>query len=174
MAQSLTNAFVDTAAVNARTAEETNPDANWNNGMNVGASNACGIGISTENPNLEESLFAATDGSGDLVTGSWTLLDQHGNARAAQISQLLGGPGFVSRVGDQEFTWDTTQPLYTDSGAASSGGQEGTLPDSVVRLGSNPTQTAKDGDPALDGTLILAGNATLVDLTIGWALPVPP
>ncbi len=75
----LAQAFIDDVAVGVRSAEV--PDAAFNNGMNLGGSCACGIGIGTENPNLEESL------------PNWTLLDQRGIARTTQISQHIGGSG---------------------------------------------------------------------------------
>lgn len=71
--------FIDDIAVTTRSAEV--PDASFNTGLNNGGSNACGIGIGTENPNLEESL------------PNWTLLDQRGTARTTQISQHIGGSG---------------------------------------------------------------------------------
>lgn len=82
MAQSLINFFIDdasTAALEARV-----PDALVNSGMFAGGSNAPGIGISSENPGLDESL------------PSWTLLDQFGNVRVNQRSQCIGGPGISS------------------------------------------------------------------------------
>ena len=164
MAQALPTAFVDDAAVSALGVRV--PDASVGTGMSAGASNAPGIGISTENPGLEESLLPATDGSGLSATGPWTLLDQHGNARAGQIGQLLGGPGIVPRTGNQEFTWDKSQALYTAGGAASSGGQEGTLPDGIVRMGVNPDNV--DGQPDNDDPITYGGDATLVDLAVGW------
>lgn len=75
----LAQSFIDDTAVGVRESEV--PDAAFDNGMNLGGSNACGIGIGTENPNLEESL------------PNWTLLDQHGDARTTQISQHIGGSG---------------------------------------------------------------------------------
>lgn len=57
------------------------PNANWGTGMDYTASNACGMGIATDNPNLEQSL------------PSWTLLDQDGDARVPQVSQVIGGGG---------------------------------------------------------------------------------
>lgn len=162
-------AFVDTAAVAAMGARV--PDASVDTGMNAGASNGPGVGISTENPDLQESLQPATDGSGLSATGPWTLLDQHGNARNAQIGQVLGGPGSVSRVGNQPFTWDKSQALYSDSGAASSGGQEGTLPDSIIRMGTNPDNV--DGVPDNDAPIVYVADAVLVDLAVGWTAVTP-
>lgn len=75
----LAQTFIDDIAVATRSAEV--PDAAFDNGMNLGGSCACGIGIGTENPNLGESL------------PNWTLLDQHGNPRTTQISQHIGGSG---------------------------------------------------------------------------------
>jgi hypothetical protein len=166
MAQSLISYFVDDAALAALDTRVPGAAdvavAGTVNGMNVGASNAPGIGISTENPDLDESL------------PNWTLLDQHGNARDAQISQLIGGNGLVARTGNVATTWDTTQALYTPSGAASSGGTEGTAPDATIRMGTNPTQAAKDAaEPSIDGTIIADNSAVLLDLDVGWTSAVP-
>lgn len=141
MAQSLISFFVDDAAV---TAMETRvPDAVANSGMFGGASNSPGIGISTENPGLEESL------------PNWTLLDQHGNARDDQIGQLIGGDG-ITEAAD----WP------------GSGGTEGTLPEASIRLmdaADLPTYAEKLADPNVDGELTLpAFGAELVDLAVGW------
>ena len=155
MAQSEISFFVDDPAVTFRQAEETNPDTLWNSGMFAGASNSPGIGISTENPNLEEQL------------PNWTLLDQFGNARASQIGQCIGGSGFVNRA-------------LTDW--PSSGGTEGTAPDSTIRLmpvDSLPTNAEKDlfaakpNPTEQDGQLTLpAQGANLTDLAVGW-VPAP-
>ena len=147
MAQSQISFFVDDASVTALDARV--PDAEVNSGMFAGASNSPGIGISTENPELEESL------------PSWTLLDQFGNARASQRGQLIGGDG-ITEVAD----WP------------GSGGTEGTLPAATIRLmpvDSLPTNAEKDlfaDSPVptkLDGSLEFpAQGATLSDLAIGW------
>ena len=100
MPKSLTSFFIDDAAVTARELES--PNADWNSGGFGGASCSPGIGISTETTNLEESL------------PNWTLLDQFGNARQAQIGQHIGGSG----LGD---------------------GTSGTLPDATIRLYDNDT-----------------------------------
>lgn len=109
MPKSLTSFFVDDAAVTAREAEI--PNADWNSGCFGGASCAPGIGISTANPGLDESL------------PNWTLLDQFGNAREAQISQCIGGSG----LGD---------------------GTSGTLPNATIRLQDTDALTG-DGTLAL-------------------------
>ena len=152
MPQSFISVFVDDAAATALTTRV--PDAIVNSGLFGGASNSPGIGISTENPDLQEALFEATDGSGDLVTGSWTLLDQFGDVRA-QIGQLIGGTG-ITDVADYP----------------SSGGTEGTLPEATIRLidpANLPTYAEKLADPSVDGSLgFPAPNATLVTLEDGW------
>ena len=79
MAQSLASVFIDDFTAALRQAEV--PDAVWNSGM-AGGNCVCGIGISTENPNLEESL------------PEWTLLDQFGNTRVGQRGQYIGGAGY--------------------------------------------------------------------------------
>jgi len=148
MAQSLISFFVDDAAVTALDARlADNPTLSGtpvvNSGMFGGASNSPGIGISTTNPNLEESL------------PNWTLLDQHGNARDDQIGQLIGGDG-ITEAAD----WP------------GSGGTEGTLPDATIRLmdaADLPTYAEKLADPNVDGNLTLpAFGAELVDLAVGW------
>jgi hypothetical protein len=170
MAQSEISFFIDDAAVSARTAEV--PNAIWNSGMFGGASNAPGIGISTENPNLEQSLMPATNG-GSPSTGSWTLLDQGEAAngftprvRDAQRSQNIGGSGYTDRVGAGEVPWP------------SSGGEEGSLPANTARLlaaADLPTYADKLADPNVDGQLSFpADGASLVDLAIGWADLIPP
>lgn len=70
-------AYLDVVAVAARALEL--PDADFTNGMTWGGSCAPGVGIATDNPNLEESL------------PSWTLLDQNEDARAPQVGQAIGG-----------------------------------------------------------------------------------
>lgn len=79
MPQALPTVFIDDVAVTALGVRV--PGASTDTGMNRGGSCAPGIGISTENPGLEESL------------PNWTLLDQFGNVRNAQRSQCIGGPG---------------------------------------------------------------------------------
>jgi hypothetical protein len=131
----LSTVFVDDSTVALRLVEV--PDAVWNSGM-FGGNNAPGVGIGTDNPNLEESL------------PNWTLLDQFGNARVGQRGQNIGGSGY------------TVAAEYP-----SSGGEEGTLPDSTIR-----TQNVND----LDGTGTLsidpAPNAELETLEEGWRAQV--
>lgn len=143
----------------------------YSSGVFGGASNSPGIGISTENPELDDSL------------PNWTLLDQHGNARESQIGQLVGGHGICGRTGNVGTTWDKTQPLYTENGAASSGGITtgsttgvGTAPDATIRLMPEdqlPTAADKEADSNVDGELTLpAQGANLSDLATGWE-PAP-
>ena len=159
MAQAQPTFFVDDAAVTAMGTRV--PDASTDTGMNFGASNNPGIGISDQNPDLQES------------EPNWTLLDQHGNARNGQISQVIGGDGIVARSGNVATTWDTAQALYTPSGAASSGGITtapstgmGTAPDATIRYGANPANVG--GQPDNDAPITGVANASLIDLTTGW------
>ncbi len=69
--------YRNTTTISTREGQVTN--ASFTNGMNYGASNACGIGIATGVLNPKES--------------DWTLEDQHENARDPQISQYIGGNG---------------------------------------------------------------------------------
>jgi len=96
-----------------------------------------GVGIGPQ-AGLEESL------------PNWTLLDQFGNARNGQIGQYIGGPGYTD-VAD----WP------------GSGGDEGTLPDSTIRVQDNE---AMDGSGSLS---FPAPNAVLTDLAAGWSLQTP-
>ena len=95
--------FIDDTAATARKLEVTAAD--FDGGVNLGGSNAPGLGINMD---------------GGAVVGTpeqFTLLDQHGNARAAQISQHIGGSGLGA-------------------------GAIGTLPDAVIRFGA----TSDTGD----------------------------
>jgi hypothetical protein len=145
MAQALPTLFIDDVAVTAMGVRV--PAASLDTGVNRGGGNAPGIGISTENPNLEESLMPNTNASATLGVGSWSLLDQHGDVRTAQISQCLGGPGI--------------------SDADTSSGQEGTLPDAVARFGANPDNV--DGQPDNDAPIVVGAGADLAVLADGWA-----
>ena len=103
MAQLNPTLFIDDAAVAVRAPEV--PAASFDNGMNLGGC-APGIGINF--------------GAGAVVgtPEQFTLLDQFGNARVAQISQHIGGSGLGA-------------------------GTEGTLPDAVIR--SAPNDASGDG-----------------------------
>ena len=79
------------------------------------------------------------------LPNQFTLLDQREVAREAQISQHIGGSGLGA-------------------------GASGILPEAVIQFGTLPTQTAKDADPAVDGTMISVGNATLSVLATGWTI----
>ena len=78
-------AYVDHIEIVIRSGEV--PDAQWGTGMDYTASNAPGVGVATDNPELEESL------------PSWTLLDQDGDARTPQVSQVIGGGGPAGNEG---------------------------------------------------------------------------
>jgi hypothetical protein len=99
-------AFIDSTAQATRAGEV--PNASFTNGMNLGGSNACGIGI-----NMNGGAVVGTP-------GQYTLLDQFGSPRTAQISQHIGGSG----LGE---------------------GTEGTAPDAVIRFGT----PSPDGDGSL-------------------------
>lgn len=48
----------------------------------------------------------------------------------------------------------------------SSGGQEGTLPDSVIRGATNAPNVGGEPDPVAVPTVV--GGATLTDIVVGW------
>ena len=142
MAQSMISFFFDgdagTALV-ARFTGQAKPLPNFNSGMFAGASNAPGIGISTEQTNLAES------------DPSWTLLDQAGNARDPQIGQVLGGSGIGS--GSSGTLPDNYIRLYAASD----------LPTAAEKAAG----TKLDGQLPIDGTT--DPDAALVSLATGWA-----
>ncbi len=165
--------FQDDPAVVLRIAEMADSPTlavvpNFQNGMNLGASNAPGVGINQ---------------GGGAVVGTpeqFTLLDQGrpvesgGSqtpvAREAQISQTIGGGGSIVRVGNVATTWDRTQALYTDDGAASSGGLEGALPENVIQFGTNQDNVNGQPNPATSGDVTEIGNSTLSVLATGWTI----
>lgn len=138
MATATPSAFQDTAA-RALRAPET-PNADWDSGMNNGA-NSSGIGISGGPTNLvgEPQQF--------------TLLDQTGSVRFPQLSQVIGGRGYVA-----------------NADYPSSGGIEGGATSEFIVLSSNPDQAAKDADSSLDGTITVLGAANLQTLAAGWTI----
>ena len=92
MAISLATYGRNAASVTARAADFTTgvgstPD--FNGGLNLGASNAPGIGINT--------------GGFDPKTDDWTTLDQAATGRTPQVSQHIGGSGYtVDGTGDTD------------------------------------------------------------------------
>jgi hypothetical protein len=131
------------AAVTPRALEV--PGASFANGVNEAICNP-GIGIATDNPDLDESL------------PSWTLLDQDGDARDPQITQHIGGAGYVDR---STVDWP------------SSGGVEGKGTDAIDCV-TMPTQAEKDADSALDGAVgAVDGQALLQSLDLGWVSGIP-
>jgi len=77
--------FTDEAAITGRALEV--PDADFTDGMNNAASNAPGVGVN--------ALGGAVAGTPE----QFTLLDQDGDARVPQVSQVLGGAGFIDVAG---------------------------------------------------------------------------
>jgi hypothetical protein len=129
--------FIDDAATAARGAEV--PGATFNSGCYGGASNSPGIGINVDGGAIVDE------------PQQFTVLDQFGNARQAQIGQCIGGSGFVDRV--------------TQSGSDAwplSGGDEGTAPDSTIRV-------VADSSAESGGVITLpAEGAWLTDAATGW------
>jgi hypothetical protein len=131
MAQSKATMFVDDAAVTARKLEVVGAD--FDGGVNIGGSCAAGIGI-----NMDQGAVVGTP-------EQFTLLDQHGDARNAQISQSIGGLPYVDR---STIDWP------------SSGGTEGTAPDAVIRFGTS--------DDLGLGLFTSEGNSAMIALATGW------
>ena len=156
--------FDDLTAAASRQAETTITAADWETGGNAGASNAHGLGINVAGGELP----AETGFNG--VGMNWTLLDQEEAVRTPQVSQVIGGSGFVPRGGNVATTWDTTQALYTPQGAAGSGGISGNgsavSPLMSINTATNQADES-DGTPAYDAYPTIDGQATLPALT-GW------
>ena len=128
--------FVDDSAVTGRSGETSS--ASWDTGMNFGASNAPVVGANVD---------------GGEVVGEpqqFTLLDQDGEARTPQASQLLGGDGYVNR---SSVDWP------------SSGGAEGKGVDST-RSGTNPDNV--NGQPDNNAPITPVENIWLDSLSSGW------
>lgn len=134
-------AFVVPADALSRTPEV--PLANFDNGGNWAGSNAPGIGVAPDYGSLEPER-----------PESWTLLDQDGDARTPQVSQNIGGVGFVDRA-----TVD-----WSSSGGV--GGKGTTTIYGVV----NPDNV--DGAPEPGAAPTENGDATLADIAAGWTLVV--
>jgi hypothetical protein len=153
MAQSLANTFRDSTAIAARTAEETNPDASWVNGMN-NSSCAPGVGVAFGQPDLYQNPdYLPAEGD----PASWTLLDQDAEVRVPQVSQLLGGAGYVDRT--------VATGNWNGSGGVEGNGKA--QAEYIIAAG-NPTQDAKDADSDVDGTITVLGTANLQTLAVGW------
>ena len=90
-------------------------------GMNRAGGSSPGIGVCTG----IVLQTAAEVAAGPERFSDWTELDQNEAARIPQDSGILGHTGFVARTGNVATTWDKSQALYTDNGAAGSGGAEG-------------------------------------------------
>ena len=90
--------FIDGVAVIARKAEvnQSIPTASWDTGLNAGGSCANGIGVN--------------EGEGTVVgtTEQFTLLDQAGDARTPQNSQIIGGVAEPLDVGTNAATGSGT------------------------------------------------------------------
>lgn len=166
--------FDDLTAAASRQAEYPNlTQAIWETGGNAGASNAHGLGINVAGGTLPSIPTIPVNGIGM----NWTLADQFSVARTPQVSQMIGGTGFVPRSGNFATTWDTTQTLYTTQGAESSGGIYGNgsavSPLMSINTATNQANEA-DGTPADDAYPVIDGDATLANLTSGWTSVVPP
>ena len=140
--------FQDDAAVTARALEVVG--ASFDNGMNVGGSNAPGIGI-----NMLKGAIVGTPEQFTLLDQGTQANDFTPEVRAPQISQSIGGFPYVDR---------STVPW------PGSGGTEGVEPEGSIRYGDNelPTYDQIVADGELSGTITPIANATLNTLALGW------
>ena len=159
--------FDDLTAAGSRQTETGITQTSWETGGNAGASNAHGLGIDIAGGELPAIRVPPEYGIGF----NWTLEDQFAAARTPQVSQVIGGAGFVPRSGNVATTWDQSQALYTPLGAASSGGISGNgsavSPLMSINTATNQDDEA-DGTPAYDAYPTIDGQATLTTLTTGW------
>ena len=140
--------FQDDAAVTARALEVVG--ASFDNGMNVGGSNAPGIGI-----NMLKGAIVGTPEQFTLLDQGYLANDFTPVVRIPQISQSIGGFPYVDR---------STVPW------PGSGGTEGVLPEGAIRYGDNESPTYDEvlANGELGGTLAPISNATLNTLALGW------
>ena len=144
------------------------PNAEWYNGVNPGAGKNIGIGINVDGGALPEATGANSIGM------NWTLLDQGipknnlaPTARTPQTACPIGCYADVQRTGNTATTWDSSQPLYSPAGAASSGGQNRVFAYfGTISTGSNPENV--NGNPVYTATPIATGSAYLNTLEEGW------
>ena len=159
--------FDDLTSAASRQAEYPNlTQSSWETGGNAGASNAHGLGINIGGGELPGIPTIPVNSIGM----NWTLTDQFSVAREPQVSQVIGGAGFVPRDGNVPTTWDQSEALYTPLGAASSGGISGNgsavSPLMSINTATNQNDEA-DGTPAYDAYPTIDGQAHLPALT-GW------
>ncbi len=134
-------------------------------GLNRAGGCSPGVGINTG----EVLQTAAEVAAGPERFASWTEEDQNEAARTPQDSAILGNGGSVLRVGNVATTWDKSQLLYTDNGAASSGGVEGnpTLPITITE-GADINDTANlviTDTAAADGAVMDVGGTGAINDT---------
>jgi len=131
MAVSLPTKFNDSIGQTAREAEVTG--ANWDNGVNLGGGNSPGVGIN--------------QGQGAVVgtPAQFTLLDQYETSRAPQISQVIGGTGYVA-----------ASAYPSSGGIAGNGDARGEFILVVTPSASG------------DGSAVTNGTANLASLAAGW------
>jgi hypothetical protein len=121
--------------ITARATREVDvPNASWNDGCNLVASNSNGLGIATDNPNLEQSL------------PSWTLLDQAELTREPQLGSQIGGIGL-----DGGSAGVGTEPIYV---AQNLGGGAATT------VGGATLETLEEGwKVGSSSSVVLLGNS---------------
>jgi len=140
--------FQDDVAATVRAVEVAG--ASFDNGMNLGGSNAPGIGI-----NMLKGAIVGTPEQFTLLDQGTQANDFTPEVRAPQISQSIGGFPYVDR---------STVPW------PGSGGTPGVAPEGSIRYGDNelPTYDQIVANGELSGTITPIANATLNTLALGW------
>ena len=151
------------------------PNANWENGANPNAGNNAGIGININGGSLPEVTLKNSIGM------NWTLLTQQQlifsnpptlAPRKPQGACPISCFANVARTGNIATTWDTTQPLYTPAGAASSGGSnQFFMQFAGIVTGTNPDNAA-NGSSDSNSSPVSTGTANLNTLEQGWVTSV--
>lgn len=156
--------FDDLTSAGSRQSETGITQAAWETGGNAGASNAHGLGIDI----LGGELPAETNTNG--IGMNWTLTDQFLTARTPQVSQVIGGTGFVPRTGNVATTWDTAEASYTLNGASGSGGisGNGSAVSPLMSINTATNQADVNDAPVYDAYPTINGQAHLAALSSGW------
>ena len=158
--------FDDLTSAGSRQSETGITQVAWETGGNAGASNAHGLGINIGGGELPAIPAIPANGIGM----NWTLTDQFSVARTPQVSQVIGGAGFVPRSGNVATTWDTTQVLYTPNGAAGSGGisGNGSAVSPLMSINTATNQVDVDNAPVYNAFPTIDGQAHVASLDPGW------
>ena len=175
--------FENTTARGLRVTETGKNLLSFSAACNPPASNSPGIGITVTTP--ATAPLPPTTAVG-MQGWNWTLLTQGFKnpnvpgavvapvARTPQVGQVIGGNGDTPRTGNQQYTWDQSQALYSVAGATASGGVSGNgaAPNAQTQFivgVTNPVNVNGAVNPAYPAPVVI-GAAQLATLAAGWVL----